>query len=238
MKVSDAMTPEVQLCTPDDTLKEAAQAMAALGVGLLPVTDNERLVGMISDRDIAIRGIGMGRGPDARIGDVMTADVRYCYEDQNLDEVSAIMGDIQVRRLPVLNRDKRLVGIIALGDIALVQGGNGTSAALRGISRPRRAACTTLVVSSREYRAPASCGNAGTQSYTKGECRCADNGIRASVPTSTGSELFFGAGSGIVHAGRTAGLHFAGRGSRRRSLLRVRVLGRAFGRAVVGVWLA
>ncbi len=136
MKVSDAMTAEVQLCTPDDTLKDAAQAMAALGVGLLPVTDNERLVGMISDRDIAIRGIGMGRGPEARVGDVMTAEVRYCYDDQNLDEVSAIMGDIQVRRLPVLNRDKRLVGIIALGDIALAQTGNGTGAALSGISRP------------------------------------------------------------------------------------------------------
>jgi CBS domain-containing protein len=135
MKVSDAMTPEVQLCTPDDTLKDAAQAMAALGVGLLPVTDNQRLVGMISDRDIAIRGIGMGRGPDGRVGDVMTAEVKYCYEDQSLDEVSAIMGDIQVR-LPVLNRDKRLVGIIALGDIALVQVGNGTGAALSGISRP------------------------------------------------------------------------------------------------------
>src|SRR5437764_10392830 len=136
MKVRDAMSPEVQLCTPDDTLKDAAEAMAALGVGLLPVTDNERLVGMISDRDIAIRGIGMGRGPEGRVGDVMTADVKYCYEDQDLDQVSANMGDIQVRRLPVLNRSKRLVGIIALGDIALVQGGNGTSAALSGISRP------------------------------------------------------------------------------------------------------
>ena len=238
MKVSDAMTPEVQLCTPDDTLKDAAQAMAALGVGLLPVTNNDRLVGMISDRDIAIRGIGMGRGPDARIADVMTADVKYCYEDQNLDEVSAIMGDIQVRRLPVLNRDKRLVGIIALGDIALVQGGNGTGAALRGISRPRRAARTTLVVSSREYRAPASSGNAGTSSYTKGECRSVDNGIRASVPTSTGPKLFFGARSGIVHAGRTASLHFAGRGPRRCTLFHIRVLGGAFGRALAGALLA
>jgi CBS domain-containing protein len=136
MKVSDAMTPEVQLCTPDDTLKDAAEAMAALGVGLLPVTDNDRLVGMISDRDIAIRGIGMGRGPEGRVGEVMTAEVKYCYDDQDLDEVSANMGEIQVRRLPVLNRNKQLVGIIALGDIALVQGGNGTSAALCGISRP------------------------------------------------------------------------------------------------------
>ena len=136
MKVSDAMTPEVQLCTPDDTIKDAAQAMAALGVGLLPVTDNDRLVGMISDRDIAVRGIGMGRGPEARVGDVMTAEVKYCYEDQDLDEVCANMGDIQVRRLPVLNRSKRLVGIIALGDIALMQAGNGTGATLSRISRP------------------------------------------------------------------------------------------------------
>src|SRR5882672_5238468 len=136
MKVSDAMTSEVQLCTPDDTLKDAAQAMAALGVGLLPVTDNDRLVGMISDRDIAIRGIGMGRGPEGRVGDVMTADVKYCYVDQDLDQVSAIMGDIQVRRLPVLNRNKRLVGIIALGDIARRDMGDGTAEALSQISRP------------------------------------------------------------------------------------------------------
>jgi CBS domain-containing protein len=136
MRVCDAMTPEVQLCTPQDTLKEAAEAMAALGVGLLPVADNDRLVGMISDRDIAIRGIGMGRGPDSRVGDVMTADVKYCFEDQDLEEVTANMGDIQVRRLPVLNRDKRLVGIIALGDIAQVQASDGTGEALSQISRP------------------------------------------------------------------------------------------------------
>ncbi len=136
MKVADAMIPEVQLCSPDDTLKDAAQAMATLGVGLLPVTDNDRLVGMISDRDIAIRGIGMGRGPEARVGDVMTVEVRYCYDYQDLDEVGAIMGDIQVRRLPVLNRNKRLVGIIALGDIALMQLSSRTGAALSGISRP------------------------------------------------------------------------------------------------------
>src|SRR5947208_16069325 len=99
MKVSDAMTPEVQLCTPDDTLKDAAEAMAALGVGLLPVTDNERLVGMISDRDIAIRGVAWGGPPDARVGDVMTADVKYCYDDQELDELTGNIGDLQVRRL-------------------------------------------------------------------------------------------------------------------------------------------
>lgn len=136
MKVSDAMTPDVQLCTPEDSLKDAAEAMGALGVGLLPVTENDRLVGMVSDRDIAIRGIGMGRGPETLVREVMTAEVKYCFADQDLDEVSSNMGEIQVRRLPVLNRDKRLVGIIALGDIARALKGNGTGAALSEISRP------------------------------------------------------------------------------------------------------
>jgi CBS domain-containing protein len=136
MKVCDAMTPDVQLCTPEDTLKDAAEAMAALNIGLLPVAEEDHLVGMVSDRDIVVRGVGMGRGPDTRIRDVMTTNVKYCFEDQDLEEVTAKMGDIQVRRLPVLNRDKRLVGIIALGDIAQVQASDGTGAALGRISRP------------------------------------------------------------------------------------------------------
>lgn len=136
MKVCDAMTLDVQLCSTDDILQDAAEAMAALGVGLLPVADGDRLVGMITDRDIAIRGIGMGLGPDARVGDVMTADVKYCFEDQDIEEIAANMDEIQVRRLPVLSRDKRLVGIIALGDIALAQANNGTGTALSRISRP------------------------------------------------------------------------------------------------------
>jgi CBS domain-containing protein len=135
MKVCDAMTPDVQLCTPEDTLKDAAEAMAALNIGLLPVAEDDHLVGMVSDRDIVVRGVGMGRGPDTRIRDVMTTNVKYCFEDQDLEEVTAKMGDIQVRRLPVLNRDKRLVGIIALGDIAKVQASNETGAALGRISR-------------------------------------------------------------------------------------------------------
>jgi CBS domain-containing protein len=136
MKVSDAMTLEVQLCTPDDTLKEAAEAMMALDVGLLPVTDGDRLVGMISDRDIATRGVAMGLGPDSPVRSVMTEDVKYCFEDQDLEEVAQNMGDIQVRRLPVLSRDKRLVGIIALGDIARAATGDGTGEALSQISQP------------------------------------------------------------------------------------------------------
>lgn len=136
MKVSDAMTPNVQLCTPQDTLKDAAEAMMALNVGLLPVTDGDRLVGMISDRDIATRGVALGLGPDSPVRTAMTEDVKYCFEDQELEEVTRNMGDIQVRRLPVLDRNKRLVGIITLGDIARSDGGDGTAEALSQISEP------------------------------------------------------------------------------------------------------
>ena len=136
MKVYDAMTTNVQLCTPQDTLKDAAEAMMSLDVGLLPVTDGDRLVGMISDRDIATRGVALGLEPDSPVQSVMTEDVKYCFDDQELGDVTQNMGDIQVRRLPVLNRGKRLVGIIALGDIARAQAGDGTAEALSQISQP------------------------------------------------------------------------------------------------------
>lgn len=136
MRVSDAMTRDVQLCTPDDTLKEAAEAMMTLDVGLLPVTDGERLVGMISDRDIATRGVAMGLGPDSSVRHVMTEDVKYCFDDQDIEEVIRNMGEIQVRRLPVLDRSKRLVGIIALADIARARTSDGTGEALAQISQP------------------------------------------------------------------------------------------------------
>jgi len=94
------------------------------------------MAGRISDRDIAVRGVAMGRGPDARVRDVMTTDVKYCFEDQDIEEITMNMGDIQVRRLPVMSRDKRLVGIIALGDIARANSSDGTAVALSQISRP------------------------------------------------------------------------------------------------------
>jgi len=140
MKVSEAMTQDVQLANPNETLQQAAQAMAMLDAGILPVGENDRLVGMITDRDIAIKGVACGMGPEAKIRDVMTADVKYCFEDQDLAEVTKNMADIHVRRLPVLDHDKRLVGIISLGDIAVNTKGknkaDGAGQALRGISRP------------------------------------------------------------------------------------------------------
>jgi len=118
MRVADCMTRDVRIANPDETIRQAAQTMASIDAGDLPVSENDRLVGMITDRDIAVRGVADGKGPDAKIRDVMSAEVRYCFEDEDVDDVLRNMGDIKVRRLPVLNRDKRLVGIVSLSDLA------------------------------------------------------------------------------------------------------------------------
>jgi CBS domain-containing protein len=136
MKVMEIMTREVELASPNETIEHAAKIMASLDAGALPVGENDRLVGMVTDRDIAIRGVARGLGPDAKVRDVMTADVKYCFEDQDIEEITENMGDIQVRRLPVMNRDKRLVGIVSLGDIAFEGAGDGTAATLGRISEP------------------------------------------------------------------------------------------------------
>jgi len=136
MKVSEAMTRDVCVASPDETIRQAAKTMASLDAGVLPVGENDHLIGMISDRDIAIRGIAQGKGPKAKVRDVMTEDVKYCFDDQDVEEVTRNMADIQVRRLPVLNRDKRLVGILSLGDIAISPDSKDAGEALRGISRP------------------------------------------------------------------------------------------------------
>ena len=136
MKVSEAMTRDVRVASPDETIRKAAQTMADLDAGVLPVGEKDHLVGMITDRDIAIRGVAKGKGPKAKVRDVMTEDVKYCFDDQDIEEVTRNMADIQVRRLPVLNRDKRLVGILSLGDVAISHDGKSAGDALRGISRP------------------------------------------------------------------------------------------------------
>jgi len=136
MKISEAMTREVRVAGPEETIRQAAKMMASLDAGVLPVGEDDHLIGMITDRDIAIRGIAQGKGPKTKVREVMTKDVKYCFDDQEVEEVTRNMANIQVRRLPVLNRDKRLVGILSLGDIAISVDGNGAAEALRGISRP------------------------------------------------------------------------------------------------------
>jgi CBS domain-containing protein len=130
------MTKSVRVSNPDETIRDAARIMAETDSGFLPVGDDDRLVGMITDRDIAIRGIAQGKGPDTKVREVMTSDVKYCFDDQEVEEVARNMADIQVRRLPVVNGDKRLVGVLSLGDIAVSHKGESPGQALHGISRP------------------------------------------------------------------------------------------------------
>lgn len=136
MKIRECMTHEVRLIQPDQSLAEAARMMAEVDAGILPVSDGDRLVGMITDRDMAIRGLGCDKGPGAKVGEVMNPEVRYCYDDDDIDDVLHNMADLQVRRLPVLDRGKRLVGIISLGDLAGASQSLRAGAALSGISRP------------------------------------------------------------------------------------------------------
>jgi CBS domain-containing protein len=136
MKVSEAMTRDVRITSPDETICDAAKAMASLDAGALPVGENDRLVGMITDRDIAVRAVAQHKGPDTPVRDVMTPDIRYCYEDEDLEHVAENMADQRIRRLPVVNRDKRLVGIVSLGDVAMVEGRSAAGEAVKGVSRP------------------------------------------------------------------------------------------------------
>jgi CBS-domain-containing membrane protein len=135
MKIRDCMSTDVRMARPDDTLETAAQAMAEIDAGVMPVSDDDRLVGMITDRDIAVRGVAQGLGPEDLVSEVMSKDVMYCFEDEAVEQVLSNMGDIQLRRLPVLDRDKRLVGIVSLGDLAKTAVRATTGTALGDISR-------------------------------------------------------------------------------------------------------
>ena len=119
MRVSEAMTREVRVASPGQSIREVAKVMAQIDAGSMPVGDNDRLVGMITDRDITIRAVAQGKGPDTPVREVMSTDqVMYCFEDDDVDDVAKNMGEVKVRRLPVMDRNKRLVGIISLGDVA------------------------------------------------------------------------------------------------------------------------
>ena len=136
MQVGEVMSVQVNIANPNQTIREAAQMMAEIDAGAIPVGENDRLVGMITDRDIAVRAVALGKGADTPIREVMSTEVKYCFADENLEEVAQNMADIKVRRLPVLDRDKRLVGIVSLGDLAITDGPDSAGEALCEISEP------------------------------------------------------------------------------------------------------
>ena len=137
MRVKDAMTTGVELASPNHTIRQAALLMGKHDCGVLPGADKDSLVGMITDRDIAIRAVAAGKGPRTLVREVMSPEVLYCFEDQDIEEVSRNISDVKVRRLPVMNSDKRLVGILSLGDMSLKADDPDPAAdALKAISEP------------------------------------------------------------------------------------------------------
>lgn len=118
MRIADIMSRDVTVAPPECTLREAAQTMAKIDAGALPVCDGRRLLGIITDRDIVVRGLAKGLGPDSTVTQAMTEGVEYCFEDDDLVEVGDKMAAAQIRRLPVLDRDHNLIGIVSLGDLA------------------------------------------------------------------------------------------------------------------------
>jgi len=138
MQLKDIMTPDVECVRPGDTLQEAARKMKALDVGPMPVCgDDDKVVGMLTDRDITIRATAEGLDPKAtRVQDAMSEEVIWCFEDQDTDDAAELMQERQVRRLLVMNRDKRLVGIVSLGDLAIEGKKKQAGEVLQDVSEP------------------------------------------------------------------------------------------------------
>ncbi len=136
-QVSEVMTRGVRTMSPDESIMKAAQAMDELDVGVIPVCDGESLIGVVTDRDIVLRGVAQGcKVEETPLSDVMSRDAMWCYEDQSVEEVAEEMRDMQIRRVPVLDRDKHLVGMLSLGDIATKADEELAGDALEGISTP------------------------------------------------------------------------------------------------------
>jgi len=136
MKVREVMTADVMLARPSQTIREAAECMLRCDLGVLPVGEGDQLVGMVTDRDIAVRAVALGLTPETKIGEVMTREVKYCFDDEDLDDVATNMAFLRVRRLPVLNRHKRLIGIVSLGDLAACGDAEVTGEAVAGVTVP------------------------------------------------------------------------------------------------------
>ena len=134
MKVSECMSAHVRLCAPNDTIQDAARTMKEMDVGLLPVGENDRLVGTITERDIVVRCLAAGKGADTPVKEAMSSGIHYCFDNDSIEEAAEKMAEQQVRRLPVLNQQKRMVGIISLGDICKAEEAHGGKA-LKSISK-------------------------------------------------------------------------------------------------------
>jgi CBS domain-containing protein len=136
MKVSEVMTRDVQTVRPDQSVQDAASFMLSADAGSIPVTENGRLMGMITDRDIAVRGIAKGYGPDTPVRELMTDDVICARDDDDIEDIASKMSEAQVRRLPVIDDQERLCGIVSLGDLSRDADEESASEALEGVTEP------------------------------------------------------------------------------------------------------
>ena len=137
MRLKDVMTTQVEVVQPDASIQEAAEKMRSLDVGALPVCDGPRLIGMITDRDITIRATAQARDAESTlVRDVLSPELVYAFEDQDLEEAEQLMQEKQIRRLPVLSRDQQLVGIVALADVAAEGGKKEVSRTVQAVSKP------------------------------------------------------------------------------------------------------
>jgi CBS domain-containing protein len=135
MQISEVMTENVRYVNPNTAIREIAKEMRDHDFGSLPIADQDRLIGMVTDRDIVVRGIAQGLDATATASQVMSPNVLYCFEDDTVEDVLKNMGANQVRRLPVVNRAKRLVGVVSLGDLSKAANQNPTAGALKKISQ-------------------------------------------------------------------------------------------------------
>ncbi len=137
MKLNEIMTRDVEIVHPDDSLQIAALKMRNRNIGFLPVFDGNRLVGVLSDRDISVRALARGLNSNNLVtGDMVSSPVIYCYEDQDVEEAAQLMQENQIRRLVVLDRDKRLAGVVSLGDLAMNGSSHLSGEVLQSISEP------------------------------------------------------------------------------------------------------
>jgi CBS domain-containing protein len=138
MKVSEIMTSDLEVVSPQQPIQEAARLMLQADAGVVPVQDGDQLIGIVTDRDIAVRAVAEGRGPETPVSEVMSGKPLFCFEDQNVDDVAILMSDAQVRRFPVVSRkDQKLVGIVSIGDLTKMNDeGQAAEVALSGVSEP------------------------------------------------------------------------------------------------------
>ena len=136
MKISELMTTDVETIGADQTAREAASFMLRAEAGSIPVCEGDKVIGIITDRDIAVRGVAQGRGPETPVRDLMSDGIICAREDDDVEDVARRMSQEQVRRLPVLDADDRLCGIVSLGDLARESGGEEAHEAFEGVSQP------------------------------------------------------------------------------------------------------